>query len=256
MPSSAADVVGAPTRSRRPSRESRATLPPLRGVIHAAGVLDDGALAAPGLGPLRARAGAQGRRRLAPPRADARATDLDLFVLFSSVASLLGSPGQANHAAANAYLDALAHHRRARGPARRSASTGARGPRSAPPRASDRERRIQLQGLGAMTPAEGLAALRSRSTTATPRSAACRWTGPRLPAAVRAARRRALAARRACSAPAPRRRGPRAGPALARAPGRGRPRPGERRCSPRTWRAQVARVLGLDDRGALDDAGR
>ncbi|EDM73610.1 polyketide synthase type I, partial [Plesiocystis pacifica SIR-1] len=94
-----------------------ATLPadkPLRGVVHAAGVLDDGTLAS--LEP------AQFEAVLAPKVAGAwnlhRATletPLDFFVLYSSAASVLGSPGQGNYVAANAFLDALAHHRRARG---------------------------------------------------------------------------------------------------------------------------------------------
>ncbi|MEM6798019.1 MAG: SDR family NAD(P)-dependent oxidoreductase [Planctomycetota bacterium] len=86
----------------------------LRGVIHAAGVLDDGLITR--------LTESQIRRVLQPKVAGAqnlhRATldaDLDFFVLFSSVAAVLGSPGQANYAAANASLDALAHQRRRAG---------------------------------------------------------------------------------------------------------------------------------------------
>ncbi|MCC7360824.1 MAG: type I polyketide synthase, partial [Anaerolineales bacterium] len=89
-------------------------LPPLRGIFHAAGVLDDGVLTrqtwprfAEVLRPKLA--GAWNLHRLT------RAIPLDCFVLFSSAAALLGSPGQAGYAAANAFLDALAHQRRADG---------------------------------------------------------------------------------------------------------------------------------------------
>ena len=94
--------------------ETARTLPPLRGVVHAAGVLDDGVLVqqtrerfARVMGPK-----AQGALHLHRLTEDA---PLDFFVLFSSASALLGSPGQANYVAANAFLDALAHHRRARG---------------------------------------------------------------------------------------------------------------------------------------------
>jgi myxalamid-type polyketide synthase MxaB len=87
---------------------------PLRGVIHAAGVLDDGVL--------DRQTAERFARVLAPKVYGAwhlhtltRELPLDFFVLFSSMASVLGSAGQTNYSAANTFLDALAHHRRAQG---------------------------------------------------------------------------------------------------------------------------------------------
>ncbi len=88
--------------------------PPIRGVIHAAGVLQDQTLLQLDAVALRSvmRPKVYGGWILHRLLRDA---PLDFFVLFSSVASLLGSPGQGNYSAANAFLDALAHYRRAQG---------------------------------------------------------------------------------------------------------------------------------------------
>lgn len=95
-------------------RRLEPALPPLRGVLHAAGVLDDAAV--PGLTPKRIHAVARPKMEGALTLARlAETQDLDLFVLFSSAASVLGHPGQANYAAANAFLDTLAAGLRARG---------------------------------------------------------------------------------------------------------------------------------------------
>ena len=87
---------------------------PLRGVFHAAGVLDDGVLE--GLSAERVasvfRAKVESARHLDELTRDA---DLSAFVLFSSLTGTVGAPGQGNYAAANAFLDALAERRRAEG---------------------------------------------------------------------------------------------------------------------------------------------
>ncbi|MBG1266945.1 type I polyketide synthase [Nostoc sp. WHI] len=91
--------------------EIKASMPPLRGIIHTAGVLDDGLLLS--------QTWERFSRVMAPKIAGAwnlhtltQELPLEFFVCFSSSASLLGSPGQGNYAAANAFMDALVHYRR------------------------------------------------------------------------------------------------------------------------------------------------
>ncbi len=95
-------------------RDIQATLPPLRGVIHAAMKIDDAVLQ---------HLNAQRIHHVMGPKAGGawnlhlrtKNLPLDFFVMFSSIASLVGNPGQGNYAAANSYLDALAAHRHSLG---------------------------------------------------------------------------------------------------------------------------------------------
>ena len=118
-----ADVTDAPAVDAMLARID-ADLPPLAGVIHSVGVLSDASICN--------QSWENFKNVLWPKVLGAwhlhRATadhDLDLFVLFSSVAGVLGNPGQANHAAANAFLDQLAGSRRALGLPGQSIAWGA-----------------------------------------------------------------------------------------------------------------------------------
>lgn len=129
------------------------SLPPLRGIVHAAGILDDGTLAQ------------QSRERfnavMAPKISGAwslhkqtRRMDLDFFVLFSSAAALVGSPGQGNYVAANVFLDSLAEYRQSHGLPALSINWG---PWSEVGLAAKPERgdRLALRGMGSITPDQG-----------------------------------------------------------------------------------------------------
>ena len=152
-----ADVTDADAIDRMLARMD-VTLPPLGGVIHSVGVLSDASLANQSwhrfeqvlwpkvLGAWHLHRATAGR-------------DLDLFVLFSSTVGILGNPAQANHAAANAFLDQLAAHRRALGLPGQAIAWGAW---SGLGEAEEQRERITRQreafGSGWLTPQQGLRA--------------------------------------------------------------------------------------------------
>ncbi|GJF15963.1 putative polyketide synthase [Mycolicibacterium cyprinidarum] len=135
----------------------RAELPPLAGVAHLAGVLDDALLSQQNL--------ERFRTVLAPKAFGAchldrltKDDDLDFFIVSSSVSSVFGSPGQANYATANALLDGLVARRRAQG---RPATSVNFGPWADGGMASSDAARANLgaQGLVPLEPSAALSAL-------------------------------------------------------------------------------------------------
>ncbi len=132
------------------------TMPPLRGIIHAAGVLDDGLLL---------KQDHERFERVFSPKVQGgwnlhsltQETQLDFFVMFSAGAALLGSSGQGNYAAANAFLDGLAHYRRAHGLPALSINWGAWSDVGMAAALSDQQQqRFSAQGIGSISPHQGV----------------------------------------------------------------------------------------------------
>lgn len=131
---------------------------PLRGVVHAAGILDDATLGT--LDPARLTAvlepkvaGAWNLHRLTVDR------PLDFFLLFSSIAGTLGSPGQANYAAGNAFLDALAALRAAQGRPGLSIAWGPWADTGLSVRPDGADRLLASAGVDGLDPDQGVAFL-------------------------------------------------------------------------------------------------
>jgi acyl transferase domain-containing protein/acyl carrier protein len=146
-PAALADLIGAVPAAH-----------PLTAVVHVAGLLDDAVVQALTPGYLE---------RVLRPKVDAAlhlheltaSAKLAAFIVFSSAAGVFGSPGQANYAAGNAFVDAIAHHRRARGRPGVSLAWGSWTIASAMSDhmgATDRAR-MTRGGLMPLTPQEGLA---------------------------------------------------------------------------------------------------
>jgi acyl transferase domain-containing protein/NADPH:quinone reductase-like Zn-dependent oxidoreductase/SAM-dependent methyltransferase/NAD(P)-dependent dehydrogenase (short-subunit alcohol dehydrogenase family)/acyl carrier protein len=155
----AADISDEAALHRQLARVRREA-PPLRGVFHAAMVLDDGLIARLGPGELH--------RVLKPKIAGAWALHhqtlndpLDIFVLFSSFTAVVGNVGQGNYAAANAVLDALAHYRRSEGRPALSVAWGAISGHGYVAQRAGLERHFEQRGLKSLPPDQAFATLKA-----------------------------------------------------------------------------------------------
>ncbi|WP_367044708.1 type I polyketide synthase [Streptomyces sp. Je 1-332] len=229
---------------------------PLTGVVHTAGVLDDTVFG--DLSPERLDA-------VLRPKIDAawnlheltKDLDLSAFVVYSSIAGLIGNAGQANYAAANTFLDALAQHRRAQGLAGTSLAWGLWDQASTISGSLDDTdlRRLGRLGLRPLSSVEGLdlfdaAEITGEAVLAVSRidTAALRKRGDALPPLLRGL---APAAPRRGAAAGSGSRQDDGGPSLA---DRLAPLSGEERERALTdlVRAHVAGVLGHADAGSVD----
>jgi NADPH:quinone reductase-like Zn-dependent oxidoreductase/SAM-dependent methyltransferase/acyl carrier protein/short-subunit dehydrogenase len=165
--------VSSPKDVKRLIRESNAPSVPLKGIFHLAMVIDDAPLSA--LTPER-------MRTVMAPKAhgawllheNTRSLNLDCFVMFSSVSSIFGNPAQANYAAANAFLDSLAHHRRSLGLHALAVNWGVLGGEGYVARNERVAEFLARQGTTALTPGEVTTLLESFLTAHATQVAAIR----------------------------------------------------------------------------------
>ncbi len=148
---------------------------PLRGIVHAAGLADPGML--------KTLTPARFRKVMAPKVVGAlhlheltRQAPLSFFVMYASVSGLLGLGGTGNHAAANTFLDALAHHRRAQGLPALSIDWGQFSDVGMAAGLDGVERAVLPRPADRLTPEEACRRFRACSTATARRSAWCRST--------------------------------------------------------------------------------
>jgi acyl carrier protein len=144
---------GSPEDVSRLIGEAQAGAVPLKGIFHLAMVIDDA--------PLSALTSERLRTVMAPKAHGAwllhentKDIALECFVMFSSVSSIFGNPAQGNYAAANAFLDSLAHHRRALGLPALAINWGVLGGEGYVARNERVAEFLARQGTAALTPRE------------------------------------------------------------------------------------------------------
>lgn len=151
--------VSQPTAVTELMAHIQSALPPLKGVFHAAGLLDDAMVTG--------QSWERFETVMAPKVAGAwllheqtKHQKLDCFVCFSSVSALVGSPGQANYAAANAFMDSLASYRQSMGLPALSINWGPWSQSGMAAALQNREQaRWASQGVGVIEPQQGIAIL-------------------------------------------------------------------------------------------------
>jgi NAD(P)-dependent dehydrogenase (short-subunit alcohol dehydrogenase family)/acyl carrier protein len=149
--------VSSPEQTNKILAHISDSMPPLRGIVHAAGTVDNHTLATLDWDAC-ARVFAAKVRGAWNLHQQTLGGELDFFVLFSSAAVILGASGQANYVAANAFLDSLAHYRHAQGLPAMAVDWGCWADTGNSQLSKDTAARLAAVGMTPLAPAEALRA--------------------------------------------------------------------------------------------------